>query len=343
MSSVLGATPQSIAALCGKLQIPFTLAALAIQNGEAEQIDEEAAYEGAAPSTKAGARSWTTYERLMADEEAAALAAASRTKSAKGAVAKAPRLKVHPITSVKEARYALGAFIVAAADCIVAGPAATLAALAGPSIAVIRFMESAVAQLRVRLSTSPLNHDHMSVASVRRALDLLIGTRTGAKTVALARAAAIRFAPVADQATRLIVDFMKCVAWECAALAFERGCGERQLAWSLNLKTFHTILALFGDNKAMKKYVNGYLQATLQPVVAVNTEVDSKEEAAGAASGASAANADDDADDDAADDAADDEAEDEAPAEEDEEDAEDNEAAAARPAGTQITVLEYDE
>jgi len=322
MSSILGATPQSIAALCGKLQVPFTLAALAIQNAAAEQIDEETAYEGAAPSTKAGARIWTTFERLMADEEAAALAAASRTKPVR-----APRLKVHPITSVKEARYALAAFIVAAADCIVVAPAASVAALTGPSIGVIRFMESVVAQLRAQLATSPLNHDHMSVASVRRALDLLIGARTGAKTVALARAAAIRFAPVADQATRLIVDFMKCVAWECAALAFERGCGERQLAWSLNLKSFHTVLALFGDNKAMKKYVNAYLQVTLLSVATDKSEVESKEEdAVDDATVCSVEDAEDEAEED--------------DAEEDEEDAND----ASQPVtGSQITVLEYDD
>lgn len=341
MSDLTGATPQSLATLCAKLLTPFTLAALTVQNTVAEQSDEMTAYEGAAPPSKAGPRVWMSFERLMLDEEAAALAAAARTKVVREA---APA--VCPITAAKEARYALAAFINAGAAAIVAAPAsiaaaATSALVSQPEAALLRLMEAAVLQHRSQLSVSPLSHDHSSIQSVRRALDLLIGARTGAKTPALARAAAIRFAPIADKMARLFVDFMKCIAWNCAVLAFERGCSERQLAWPLNLKALRTILSLLGDSGQVKKYVCAHAAAVSAPkTVAGITAVESSKSEAEAKSEVDA-DADADAEADADADASSEEDDDALPA-----DALPAAALPATAAGSalhnRITVLEYD-
>ena len=332
MSDLTGATPQSLATLCAKLLTPFTLAALTVQNTVAEQLDETTAYEGAAPPSKAGPRVWMSYERLMLDEEAAALATASRTKVVREA---APA--VCPITAAKEARYALAAFMAAGATAIVATPtainAATTSALVSqPEAAPLRLMEAAVMQHRSQLSVSPLSHDHSSIQSVRRALDLLIGARTGAKTPALARAAAIRFAPIADKIARLFVDFMKCIAWNCAVLAFERGCSERQLAWPLNLKALRTILSLLGDSGQVKKYVCAHAAAYSVPKAVATEAAPSNAEAEAKVE----ASSEDDADGDA-----------ESGSEEDDvNDDDDIDALPATAAGSamhnRITVLEYD-
>lgn len=343
--ALTGTSPVSIAALCGKTVYPFALAALTIRNAQAEQADSETAYEGAAPETKKGPRIWMSYDRLLED---AATAAAARG----GAAAPKPAPKAAPFALAKEVRHALGGVFAAAVAVITKSPASTsleaaLAVAPPAETAVIRRMQSIVAGKRAALEVEPLRHDHALAENIKHALSLLVGARAGAKTQPAANAAAIRYTSAIEPAARLIVDFLKCVGWACALLAFTHGCGAAPRAWALNPKNFRTVLMVLDDTGSFLNYLSAHAGAELAALAEIAAaKLAPVNEVVGAENGA----ADDDADDDA-DDAADDAAEEDA--------AENDEDAAAAPAAVPaagkhdpapaggkhgpVVVLEYDD
>ena len=318
--ALTGTSPVTIAALCGKTVYPFALAALSICNAQAEQADSVTAYGGAAPETKKGPRIWMSYDRLLDD---AAIAAAARG----GAAAPKPAPKAAPFTLTKEVRHALGGVFAAAVAVITKSPASTsleaaLAVAPPAETAVIRRMQSIVAGKRAALEVEPLRHDHALAENIKHALSLLVGARAGAKTQPAANAAAIRYTSAIEPAARLIVDFLKCVGWACALLAFTHGCGAAPRAWALNPKNFRTVLMVLDDTGSFLNYLSAHAGAELAALAEIAAaKLAPVNEVVGAENGA----ADDDADDaDDADDDADDAAEEDA--------AENDEDAAAAPA-----------
>ena len=126
---------------------------------------------------------------------------------------------------------------------------------------LVRQIVAVVERMQPALKQSPLSADNRMAGQVRHALDLLVGGRSGTIVPTVAVASAASAAAYIEPLTTLFMDFVRSVAWQAAALAFERGRGKTPRPWTLNSEVMCGITLLLGaDLHQLKQFMVG--QAT---------------------------------------------------------------------------------
>ena len=257
--SIRGATSSSITTVCGKLLNQCVLASIAVQNSVAG--DRGAAYVGAAPPSKSGALQWQTYDNYynaIAEREMARVRQRQpgHSGAATGAAKKAAPKRTHraPVTITTRPRQMLAAALSLLADlaCSARGGngLASITGQACPEAALVRGLVALTESMQPVLKSAPLSSDNRMAVQVRHILDLLVGSRSGTIVPAVAVASAASAAAYVEPLTALFMNFLRCVAWQTAALAFESGRGKAARTWTLNRENLCGILISLGPLSA---------------------------------------------------------------------------------------------
>jgi hypothetical protein len=262
--TIRGATASSAATVCGKLFNQCVLASIAVQNAAAGE--HGTAYVGAAPPSKTGALQWQTYENHYSSAAERELQRVQQRQpghssaAAAGAAPKRTRTHRSPVTITTRPRQMFTAVLSLFADlaCSARGSngLASVVGQACPEAAHVRSLIALTEGLQPVLKRAPLSADNRMAVQVRHMLDLIVGSRSGTAVPAVAVASAAVAAAYIEPLTALFMDFLRCVAWQTAALAFENGRGKAARTWTLNRENLcGIIISLSADLHALKQFM----------------------------------------------------------------------------------------
>jgi len=249
-------TSKNIASICSNLFEPLPYAALEAQAADALASGCAQPFAGTAPAKLSkGVVSeplpWQSHAALEQAAEARAAAALRGEKVARG------RTHANVFCVAPFVRHAFAAILMNVADSVVpaAAPApAADAADAAEPFSFIPLIDAVVARGADQLRAEPLCRANGALHAVTEALAIIVGMRLGA-SAKTAQSAAWGHAAAINAAAERFVNFLKCIAWTCASLAFVQGCSERPRAWSLNADSLCTILRIFGDKGLHSTFV----------------------------------------------------------------------------------------